>query len=221
MQGKKSVEKSDMSGSTSRLVIHLPDKLWLGEFSRKYSHFRFEILSFIPISQDPFVGNSLIKITGTNPQQLLLHLENHPSMQGFFMMDESPTHITLNTQTRDDYLLKALIRNQILVKLPVIIDHGDAIFNVHSTRENIDNFIEDLNRKEIKVELRILGTYSEDSLSDSLTPRQMEIFRKAKELGYYDSPRRISLTELAEKLDIAKSSLSSMLQRLHKKLLGS
>jgi len=49
----------------------------------------------------------------------------------------------------------------------------------------------------------------------------LEIYLKAKEAGYYDSPRKITLTELAEKIGMAKSSISSILQRIHKKLLGS
>ncbi|MHA1341426.1 MAG: helix-turn-helix domain-containing protein [Promethearchaeota archaeon] len=71
------------------------------------------------------------------------------------------------------------------------------------------------------VEVRSIGKYKDDFLKDLLTARQLEIYLKAKEAGYYDSPRKITLTELAEKIGMAKSSISSILQRIHKKLLGS
>jgi predicted DNA binding protein len=215
------IEIEEMVGSTSKLLIHMPDKLWLGELGRMYPSFTFEILSFIPISQEPFIGTSLIKISGTHPSRLLLHLQNHPSLQSFFVMKETPTQITITTQTKDNYLLQALVHHQILVKLPVTLENGIATFNVHSSRENIDLFIEDLHKKGIKVELKIMGQYKEELLSSELTPRQLEIYKEAKDAGFYDTPRKITLTELAEQLNMAKSSLSGILQRVHKRLLGS
>jgi predicted DNA binding protein len=42
----------------------------------------------------------------------------------------------------------------------------------------------------------------------------MEVFEYALKNGFYDVPRRITLSELAEKLGVAKSTLSSQLQRI-------
>ena len=47
-----------------------------------------------------------------------------------------------------------------------------------------------------------------------LTPRQRQVFDAATQEGFYDVPRRISLTALAVKLDVAKSTLSAQLQRI-------
>jgi predicted DNA binding protein len=40
------------------------------------------------------------------------------------------------------------------------------------------------------------------------------VFDAATQEGFYDVPRRISLTALAAKLDVAKSTLSAQLQRI-------
>ena len=50
--------------------------------------------------------------------------------------------------------------------------------------------------------------------SRMLTPRQRLVFDTATQEGFYDVPRRISLTGLAAKLDVAKSTLSAQLQRI-------
>ena len=44
-----------------------------------------------------------------------------------------------------------------------------------------------------------------------LTARQKQILRAAVELGYYSWPRRVTLTNLAGHLGIAKSTLSEAL----------
>ncbi len=47
-----------------------------------------------------------------------------------------------------------------------------------------------------------------------LTPRQRYVFDTAMKEGFYDVPRRITLTELAVVLEVAKSTLSAQLQRI-------
>ncbi len=210
----------DNSSSSSTLTITLPDKLWLGKLSREYRMGHFKIVSFIPIRQEPAIGNSLIKISSINPENILSEIRKHPSLVSVKVMERGPTHITVETQTKDQFLLRSLIKNKILVKLPVEIEFGRAKFNIYAQRENIDKFIEDLNKKGMKVEINNLGHYKDDFLKLSLTERQLFIYRAARETGFYESPRKINLTGLAKHLGLAKSSLSSMLQRIHKKLLG-
>ncbi len=91
---------------------------------------------------------------------------------------------------------------------------------ISSSRENIDKFINDLTQRGLKVELRNIGNYSKKVFENELTSRQFTIFSKAKSLGYYDVLSRITLTDLAKNLQMAKSSLSTMIQRIHNKLLG-
>ena len=47
-----------------------------------------------------------------------------------------------------------------------------------------------------------------------LSERQREVLLAAVEGGYYDTPRGCSLTELAEKLGVAKSTCSETLHRV-------
>lgn len=54
---------------------------------------------------------------------------------------------------------------------------------------------------------------------DGLTDRQHEALRIAYERGYFDIPRRASLEEVAEELDIAPSSVSERLRRAQTRLI--
>lgn len=207
-------------GTTAKMFITFPDQLWIGFLSRKYPYYQIEIKSFIPISQDPFIGNSLVSISGVNPSNLLLEVKDHPSLLSYFVLEETPSQITLNAQTRDQHLLRLIVKNYILIKFPVKIDHGRAEFTISSSRANIDHFYEDLVQHGVPVEMKNIGQYTADIEGRELTPRQHYIYQKARELGYYDTPRKINLSDLATTLDISKSTLSAMLQRIHKKLLG-
>ncbi len=54
--------------------------------------------------------------------------------------------------------------------------------------------------------------------SGGLTPRQKEIMTKAISLGYFDFPRRVSLTSLSISLSIKPSTLSEILRSAERKI---
>lgn len=55
-------------------------------------------------------------------------------------------------------------------------------------------------------------------VSDSLTPSQRTILREAYKRGYYDWPRKISLSDLADEFHLSKATLSEHLRRGEQKL---
>jgi hypothetical protein len=207
-------------GSKAKIAIHMPNKLWLGEISRKHPAFEFRITAFVPIKTDPFVGNSLVSITGFQTSIVVQSMKNHPSLKEFHILKESSCCIDVETRTLDPFLLQAIVRSSILVNLPVVVQNGIAHFEISGTRENINEFIEFLESKNINCELKEIGEFSQNT-DYLLTPRQQVIYDAAKKSGFFEVPRKINLTELALQLNMAKSTLSSMFQRIYAKLLGS
>jgi predicted DNA binding protein len=53
-----------------------------------------------------------------------------------------------------------------------------------------------------------------------LTEKQRRVLITAHKLGYYDIPRKIRLVQLAERLDIAYSTLDMQLRRAERRLLN-
>jgi len=82
--------------------------------------------------------------------------------------------------------------------------------------------------KELRKLLRILKTHGIEYEIEKiqhrmdniiLTFRQREVIELAYKLGYYDIPRRITLEELSEILDISPRAVSEILRRAEKKIL--
>lgn len=67
-----------------------------------------------------------------------------------------------------------------------------------------------------KVEVIKLTRLEEDEI---VTPRQEEVLRKAFEMGYFDFPKRVSVRELARRLQISPSTLGEILQRAEKNII--
>lgn len=72
-----------------------------------------------------------------------------------------------------------------------------------------------LGSKGLRAEVKEIAGPSSNEL---LTRRQKDILLAANELGYFEFPRRIDLTELASKLSIRAPTLSEILRRAERKL---
>ena len=68
----------------------------------------------------------------------------------------------------------------------------------------------------IDVTVERIGAYPSDpnDISGLLTERQQEILTLTVELGYYDSPRRVSHQEIAGELELSAGTISEYLQKV-------
>lgn len=60
----------------------------------------------------------------------------------------------------------------------------------------------------------------EQSVFDRLTERQREVLDAAVAAGYYDDPRSATHEELAERLDVAPTTVSEHLRRIERRVFG-
>lgn len=81
-------------------------------------------------------------------------------------------------------------------------------------------------RREMDAEITIEGMKSPDTeatkytATSHLSERQREVFELAQREGYYTWPRKVSVSELAEQLDISKTTMLEHLRKAEAKLLG-
>jgi predicted DNA binding protein len=98
------------------------------------------------------------------------------------------------------------------------VQDGKGTWEIISPRKKIDALCELFDDIGIIYSIASIGALKKEEGQLALTKRQELVLEKALALGYYELPRRITLTELAEKLNIAKSTLSGILRRISKKL---
>ena len=65
---------------------------------------------------------------------------------------------------------------------------------------------------------RVTDTEATDNASKMLTDSQRTALRKAHEMGYFEVPRRVSLSEVADELGVSATSASERLRRGNERL---
>ncbi len=90
------------------------------------------------------------------------------------------------------------------------------------TRDNVSQFFTDVSTDSIELELTSLFEEVEfQSMEDEsvLTSKQEHALKTALQMGYFNTPRDSSLSDVAAELNISSSACSVLLRRGHKQLL--
>lgn len=128
----------------------------------------------------------------------------------------------------NDMVCPTLLEHGLVHSAPVRIEGGRETWQVCFTgdRSNLESALDGVRRDadaEVAVEAIHSGDWEADSPRhhrlDTLTTAQREAFEHAREAGYYEWPREVSTRELAEGLDVSKTTLLEHLRKAESKLL--
>jgi hypothetical protein len=105
----------------------------------------------------------------------------------------------------------AMAESGLVPSFPLRLEGGWFVGDIDASRERLAAFRDEL--ETAGIDYRLVSVSGSADPSDGLTARQREVVELAVERGYYDAPRRCTLTELASELDVNKSVVSRLLQR--------
>ncbi|OIB57955.1 helix-turn-helix domain-containing protein [Natrialba sp. SSL1] len=190
------------------LTITLPDHVWIQQVSTANPDATFRVLAAVPGAN---TGFALVQITGSNVEQVLETMNDHPQLTEVTLTQRSDGEATVHFETTKPLLLFSSRNSGMPIELPVTIQDGRATVEVTGSRERLGELAAQFERLGLQYRIETVTEQLHDS--QLLSDRQFEVLTAAVEQGYYDTPRRSSLTELADHLGIAKSTCSETLHR--------
>jgi len=108
-----------------------------------------------------------------------------------------------------------------LLRFPQSVANGRYLVEVAAPVSQLRELVKGLRRISDQVEVLRFGHDPMRSFPPTLTSRQHFLLRQALDTGYFDVPRRVTLTGLATRLHRSKSSLSQTLARIERELVES
>ncbi|XVH33276.1 helix-turn-helix domain-containing protein (plasmid) [Haloferacaceae archaeon DSL9] len=191
----------------ARLIVTMPDGVWIGDVSRTHPNATFRVLAAVPGDDNGF---AIVWISG-DVASILPDIEVHPVITEMDVVQRTEHEATVQFQTTSPLIMLSSKASGMPIELPVEIVDGKATVDVTGSHERLS---------ELGAQFRNFGLdfrveYIQERLhaSQLLTERQQELLLEAVEHGYYDTPRTCSLTELAAEVGIAKSTCSETLHR--------
>ena len=103
-------------------------------------------------------------------------------------------------------------------RFPFTIRGAEASWVVIASEHKIRQLLDRLSERVAGVTLESVRHSDDATGVETLTPRQAGLLQRAIAAGYFDVPRKITLTRLADRERMAVSSLSEALAIVEKKL---
>lgn len=199
----------------AKLTLTIPERTWPGEITRRYPDAEIRILAAMAGSDS---GDGLAEITCADPAAVVADIRAHESVESVEVLQRGDGQCLVQFRTHLPLLLFAAQGSGLPLEMPFEIREGQATWTLTAAQETIS---------ELGDQLSAMGvTYTVDYLQqdvatpdDLLTDRQQSIVREAIERGYYDTPRGCSLTELADTVGLAKSTVSETLHRAEERVM--
>lgn len=190
------------------LEIVLPNRTWIGSVSADHPDMTANIVGATSSGES---GYGIIRLVGPSISSFLSSMEAHPGIINLTLVQRSDREAIVHFETAEPMLLRASKESGIPIERPVVVSGGVAHVRVTGSADLLSKFTRQLRQRGIDFEVTPLD--DEQQLEQVLSDRQRELVRIAIDRGYYDTPRACTLTELAEELDIAKSTCSEILHR--------
>jgi predicted DNA binding protein len=196
-----------------KLEIDIPQDKWLATFNTKYPELNFHILSNFLVDKNS--GITSFQIRGPSVKHFVSDFNEKLANKTDQILYEGDDIVILNVKEVDPWILNTLVKTELLISYPVLVKGGKIKMEALTNRSKVDDFLTKLKERNIKAKIERIGYYYQSTL---LTQRQNQILNIAYKNGYFDIPRKTSLTDFAKDLKISKSALSEDLRRIFKRL---
>lgn len=192
----------------ARLRVELPDGQWKANVSRAYPDISFQILSTVMCG-----GRAVetVVFSGCDTDGCLSTLDLQPDICNCTVVEQSGNRTTVRLETADPTILSATVKAGAPLVYPVDLKAAELRATFVGTHAALSSLGNQLRTNGVDVDVAYIQ--SDHDVGQILTDRQAEVLFTAVDHGYYRSPRNCTLTEVAERLDIAKSTCSETLQR--------
>jgi len=197
----------------ARIRVDLPDEGWKAAITRECPD-TVVCLSNTMLCDE--YGLEVAVVSGSAVEAISGTLCGHPDTGEVTVVQRTDDTATVQVETVTPVLASAAHHSGTPVAYPIELHEGEAVVGVVSTHDRISAFGAQLERVGLGFEVRLVQRDREHCRV--LTERQREVVLAAVEHGYYETPRRCSLTELADEMGIAKSTCSGTLQRAEEAL---
>jgi hypothetical protein len=200
----------------AKLRISIPDTTWIHDVSIEYPETIFRVIA---VMSGEGSGIALLEIRTPDPVPIIAAIERRDDVTDFDLLWKRDETTTVQVETTDPLLLFPILKAGIPLQTPFEITDGTATWEITTSSERLSGLGEGLDEAGVEFDIDFVHDEPSESTDGLLTDRQREVLLAAIEQGYYDTPRRTTLTEVSASLDVSKATGSDVLHRVEGKVL--
>ena len=201
-----------------------PNEMVRGMLRETFEHIHsYEVLESLKVDRQEAICIDLIECVLKEGESIEdLQTIGHMEVLNVLSSD-GDRHVLLVRQAPED--AEGLFREfdlDLIHTTPTIISDERHTYTVIGDHATLNRFVELLGKMAGKVVNMTFtkGLYARQDILSILTDKQRDILITANRYGYYEYPRRINSTRLAEKVDISKPTLVQHLRKAEGRLMA-
>lgn len=197
----------------AKLTLTIPDEVWIGDLTRSHPESTVRILAAL---SDEDAGVGLAEIDSPDLPEVLGTMEAYEDVSDLEVLQVSEAEALVQFETTMPLLLFPARDSGIPLEMPFEISDGQAVWELTAPQDRLSALGTQLDAFDIGYTVDYIHQHvTEEPL---LTERQRRLVVEAVEAGYYDTPRESSLTDVADRVEIAKSTASETLHRAEEQI---
>lgn len=199
----------------ARFRMALSEDLWVYEVSTSFPEATLRLLTGVPRGDHAL---ELGEVQAENPSAVTDVISSHPDITAYDKLYAGERRVIARYKANERGLYEFLWESSLPPEFPVIAENGEMEFDVTATQQQFEAFGQVLDETGRQYEL--LTLVHTDDRDNLLTDRQRECLIVAQREGYFQVPRECTLEDIADTLDVDKSTASETIRRGTARVVG-
>jgi predicted DNA binding protein len=202
---------------TCRVRVGLPSSCWLRALTASDPECAVEVLDR---SDGPDQRSmTTARVHGPEGPAREAQLPSLPRVEEIEILAREPAALLLRVRHALQPWSRPALDHGVLYRYPYWVREGEAIWTLSAPSERLRGFLAAISPRVTGISMEALRPGVAPCSDPRWTDRQQELLQRAVAEGYFEVPRRVSLTGLAERLGVSKSTLSERLAIIERRLL--
>lgn len=192
----------------ARFRMRLPADIWVTEVSTSFPDATLRLLTGVPRDGRAL---ELGEVRAENADVVANAIRDHPDIHEYDELFLGDRRTIAQYEADEKSLYEFLWESSLPPEFPIIVENGEMEFDITATKEQFEAFGDALDKTGRQYDL--LTLIHTDEQETVLTDRQRECLTVAQRRGYFAVPRECTLADLADVLDVDKSTASETIRR--------
>ena len=200
----------------AKMSAQVPESMWVREVSTNHPETVFRVVSALPGDGH---GVGVIEIDGEGYEEVLKEIPKQETVSKTEVLwkNDEQKKALIQVRTDEHLILQRASRSEVPIEMPFEIQDGIGEWTLRASHESLSELGSAFDSMGMEYDIEYLRDLGDEE--EFLTEKQRKVIEVAHELGYYDTPREVSLSEVADELGIAKSTCSETLHRAEGKIM--
>jgi predicted DNA binding protein len=199
----------------ARFAAELPPDAWTADVSRSFPAAELRLLTGITVGE---TAVELGEVRGGPVDAVDAAIADHPQVLEHERLYRDEDRAVAQYRTTERSLYAFLRRSSVPPEFPVVVSDGWYRFSVTAPREQVREVRAVLEASDRPYE--VLALVDAGDAEGLLTDRQRDLLETALRAGYFEVPRECTLTELADRVGVDKSTASGVVRRAERNLVS-